>query len=477
MLQNNKSVFILISFLILILVIMAGGAITYQRYDILLLVISPFLLFIVLRSNVIPIIMIISLPPFTAWMVEYKILPSQLMWSIELLVAFLLLKCILHKIIKKEKVNLFGTKIVFAFVLIVFISYILNIADTSIISTLLFFRFLFRFYLLFIAVINMDLNERSMKLILSSLVIVFIIQLPLSVVKLFVYGLSENPLGLNGHSMTTSITLIAEAFLFAYYFLYKKSIFYIFLMLGFLGFSIIGAKRAVIFFLPIVVFYLIFFLKYEVRNIFKYVSFIVVILFIFAYLTFRITPAFNPQKTVWGSFDFKYAINWAILYSTASDPNRELTDRRVPTNIRIFNYIHKSGLLSSLFGFGPGTIIASAFDNFDRKDVLKTRFNVEYGVTDFTWLILQVGYLGAILYFLLLYLMLRKSIYYFKIEENPYWKSFGLGMIGFSFIVLLIALFYVQILDDDIIPAFYFCLAGILMKRIEIPRVRADIRL
>jgi len=76
-----------------------------------------------------------------------------------------------------------------------------------------------------------------------------------------------------------------------------------------------------------------------------------------------------------------------------------------------------------------------------------------------------VGYIGAFVYFLIFYLILRKSLYYFKIEEEPYWRAFDLGMIGFSFIMIIIGLFYVPVFIDDAISAFYFSLAGFIIIR------------
>ena len=468
----NKHIlpFLLITF-ILLSAISLGSAIVYQKYNIMLAIGAVFLVVIALKSDVIPIAIILLTISLADWATEgsssdsISLLPPQIMWMAELLCGLLFVKAVVNRAVTKQKINLFGIWVVIPFLGVAFASLVYN--GTNIISALLFLRLLFRYYLLFLAVINLNLNEKSMKLINNALVFIFIIQLPLSAVKLFVYGSGEKPVGLSAHSAPTSIALIAIGFLLSYYLLYKKSILYILLSLGFVGFSIIGAKKAFIFFMPVVLAYFAWSLRGDIKNMFRYVVISIPIFVLSCYLILRLHPVLNPQQKVGGKFDPVYAVTWAYTYITTSEHSTGLTAERLSTTINIFNRLYDRGLSGFSFGYGPGAIIESRFNLADRREVLKSRFGVVYGVTGLNWLASQVGLLGAFIYILLFYLILRRSAYYFTKEIDPYWRSFGLGMVLFSFIMLLINLSYVPLFNDDVIPAFYFCLAGFIIKRIE----------
>ena len=463
--------FLFITF-ILLSAIRLGPAIVHQNYNIMLAIGAVFLGLIVLKSNVIPIVIILLTISFTNWATDTSsdsigLFPPQIIWAAELLGGLLFVKAVVNRAVTRQKINLFGIWVVIPFLGVTFVSLIYN--GTNIISALLFLRLLFRYYLLFLAIINLDLDEKSMKLINNILAFIFVSQLPLSVVKLFVYGRGEIPVGLNAGSAPTSIALIAIGFLVSYYLLYKKSILYILLSLGFVGFSIIGAKRAFIFFMAVVLAYLAWSLKGDIKNMLRYVAVGIPIFVLSSYLVLRLTTL-NPQGQVGGKFDPVYTVNFVYTY-IMSEPPTGITAERIPTTIRIFNRLYDRGLSCFSFGYGPGSFTESRFltySNFyEMRPVLISIFGVAYGVTGLSWLAMQVGFLGAFIYILLFYLILRKSAYYFTKELDPYWRSFGLGMVLFSFIMLLINLLYVPLFNDDIIPMFYFLLAGFIMKRME----------
>ena len=453
-----------ISFILLGSIILSY-AIVYQNYNIILLLASVFLVSIMLRSNVIPISIILLTIPFSDWAVEYNLLPPQIMWFPELLSLLLFVKAVVNRVILKQRINLFGIRVVLGFLGVIFVSLIYN--GSSIVSALLFLRLLFRYYLLFLAILNLDLDERSMRLLNNILIFIFVAQLPLSVVKLFVIGQGESSLGLSSHSVSTIFPLIAIAFLFSFYFLYKRKLIYILLTLGFVGFSIIGGKRAFIFFLPVVLLYLAWSLKDKIKISFRFLVLGILIISISLYFVSRLIPTLNPERRIWGEFDPMYMMSYAYTYSTHRTESGMATGR-ISATMSVFNILRERGLYGFSFGFGPGCIMKSAFRAFDKREALETRFGVAYGTNGLNWLGLQVGYLGVFIYFLLFYLILRKSVRYFKKEADPYWCSFGFGMVGFSFTMLFLSLFYGTFFNHSAISAFYFCLAGFLMKRMEI---------
>jgi hypothetical protein len=110
----------------------------------------------------------------------------------------------------------------------------------------------------------------------------------------------------------------------------------------------------------------------------------------------------------------------------------------------------------------------SRFAVANRRGALMDRFGIEYGTGGLFWLALQVGFFGAIVYLLLFYRILRRAVYYFAVEVDPYWRSFGLGMVVFSFTMLFMSSWYSPYFKSDSIASFFFCLAGFIIRRTEV---------
>ncbi|MHA1767791.1 MAG: hypothetical protein ACTSVK_16220, partial [Promethearchaeota archaeon] len=152
---------------IIIINIFFSYTIVFQNYYLLLIIISLYLLLLILKTNIIPINIILFIIPFTDWAVESNLVPPQIMWIPEILTALLLLKTLIIRAADKKKFNLFGIKVVILFFLIMISSFIYN--GSNILSVLIFIRALFKYYLLFLIILNIDLDEKSMKTIIKIL--------------------------------------------------------------------------------------------------------------------------------------------------------------------------------------------------------------------------------------------------------------------------------------------------------------------
>jgi len=462
-LVNKRNISSLINvFLLFLTTIILAYAIVYKNYYVMFLIGSLFLGLILVKSNVLPIAFILIVVSFTEWGVEYGYLPPQIMWAPELMSGLLFIKALVYRNISRQKINLFGMKVIVGFLVIVFVSILFN--GSNLISALLFLRLLFRYYLLLLAILNLDFEEKQMKLINNILIFIFLAQLPLSVVKMIIYGPSERSLALSSHSVSAIIPLIAIGFLLSFYFFYRRSLVYILLSLGFVGFSIIGEKRAFFLFLGISIVYIGWFFRNDVKNLLKYILIGILLFTVSSYFIFRLIPSLNPQNKVWGKFDPGYVLNYSYHYTTQTSPQKK-TIGRTSTSINIFNRLYDQGIDNFLFGFGPGIIIMSMFETFDMRELTSTKFGVGYGTNGLSWLGLQVGYLGAIVFFLLFYLILRRAHDYFKKETDSYWCSFALGMCVFTFIFLLSSLTYSPFFNHDAISSIFFCLVGFVIVR------------
>src|SRR4030042_2704802 len=234
-----------------------------KNYYFLFLLIGLALSFFLMKSKTLPIVIILAVIPFTDWAIEQGFLPFQIMWFPELLCGLLFLKVLVQSVARKEQFKTAGFKFVLLFLCVAFFSLIYN--GSSLIPGLLMLRLLFRYYIFFLAILNLDLDEKALKSTNGFLIIVFLAQLPLAIAKLFIYGQGETSLGLSSHSLSMIIPLIAVSFLYAFYFLYKKKAIYLFGILSFVGFSFVGGKRAFIFYLIALMVFLTWILKRQIR--------------------------------------------------------------------------------------------------------------------------------------------------------------------------------------------------------------------
>jgi len=453
--------------LILIFALVAALILASHNYDQLLFLLLPLLIFIVWKSNLATIIIISLVVFFGDWLIGLKVLPPQFMWGHELLVLLIFIKAIGNRLLRKTKVIFVGGWIILAFLVVSLLSLYIN--KSGFVNLLLFLRLVLNSYLLFLAVINLDLEESKIKIFLNTLLALIVIQLPVAVIKLFIYGQGEQAIGTydyHGGTLSTALPLIVIGFGFSYFLMYKKSFFFIGLVLGAVAFAIIGGKRGFIFFLPLILIFLSWYLKDNFKNLFRYAVVGGVVFFIALYFALSFVPRLSPESGG-RSFDPGYAIDFATDYTT-----RELGGvswGRTRTNINVFKDLADRGIIAFLFGTGPGSVMKTRFATFDTREKLMEEFNIGYGITGLSWIAINVGYLGMFFSFFLIFWIMRRCTSYYSIEKNPFWRSFGLGMIVFSFVMIIINFAYAPILLVDMIAIHYFLLSGfVILKEKEL---------
>ena len=455
------------AFLLVLIPYFLAKSIFNSNYTIILIIVAGFLMFLVLKSNVFTLSLMLFLMFFGNWLEDLKFVPAQFNWLTEILVFFLFMKAISAKVLAKEKIDFkYGSSILLC-LLIVVISFLFHALPLVIVA--LFLRLLFRYYLLFLAMANLPLEERQVKYVLNLLAFLALIQIPTAVGKFIVYGQGEFAIGTYatyGGGVSAVLPLITISFLMGYYFFYASSGFYLLAAAAFVGFGLIGGKRSILVFVPVVIIFLGYFIRTRLKNALKYA--LVGLLFILAtgYFSLRLLPTLNPEfkeRQVEGKTGLSFVKDFIIEYNMASDSG--VTSGRISTSINVFNFIKEDGLVSLMFGLGPGWFIETRFGDVASSMQSGRDLSANYGVVGFSWLALQIGYLGALAYLYLFYRILKSALLFHRMETDPYWKSFGFGMLGFSFVMLLISLTYWAVFMDDLIPGVFFMLAAFFIQR------------
>lgn len=337
----------------------------------------------------------------------------------------------------------FGYKIIIIFLFISLISFLLN--QKSNIEYFLFFRKVITPIIFFWSILILDFNYIKIFKLLKFLIV---FQIPAVFFKFLMLGISESggigTISIHSGSLSTIFPLCIISILLSRFICRseKSYIFYIFL---YLLFGLIGGKRALLFFLPILVLFLFFINQLKAGIEFKPNFFIKLgntfffILFLF-YSIAKLNPNLNPEKKIWGSFSIKHILSISVGYNTAQ---YELGFSRFDAPKIAFNFLIKNDYKKVIFGLGPGDIIQSSLNNKysgvknDRQLIMR-KYGLGYGLrTGAIWIGLQVGLLGSLVFsiFFIRIATVMSKLYTMTCKVSQ--KENILSIFGIIFVILL----------------------------------------
>jgi len=349
--------------------------------------------------------------------------------------------------------------------------------ERSPLSVVLFLRLLVRFYLLYWAVIRFEVSEERLRWYLSVVMILMVIQIPTAAVKCAIYGQGESAIGTyatSGGGNSTAIPMVAAGFLLTYHWTYRRSHCFLFGIVAFTAFGLIGGKRAVFVMVPLTCFLTAinahdFALGDRHIPIRHYVLAGVAGVIIF-YVGVRLCPTLTPEGEVWGSFDLDHVYSYVVQYGTGESQDG-YTIGRFSSTLRSVESVIGDGMTAAM-GFGPGRAMKSRFAGAGREQSIGVRgggymggdaeLGIMYGTTGFSWLLLQIGFVGAVVWLgLYVYLgaVLRRMA---RQEGDPFWRSYYLSMVCFTIVVVLLSITYGSyMIAGDLMTFLYFLLLGI----------------
>jgi hypothetical protein len=353
----------------------------------------------------------------------------------------------------------------FYFLLIAVFSLFVN--DSGIDRAIYSLRLLFRFYIFYLAITTLDLDDEIIKRINKVIIFLLILQLPVIAYNFLRYGVSERTIGaytLVGGAVTTILPIVLIFYIAGFYFFYRNDKRYILLAVAFLLFSIIGKKRVIFFLYPaqfMAIYYFIY-LKAKRIHLSRKMSTIVVVLTTIVMISSTIlylNPTLNPEQEVGGSIDPEYAIAYAKDYTTRENPFGYTTGRYA-TTVRIFKSLWEDGFIAIFLGLGPGKFTQSLFDPIKQRksiDDIKNRYKFKYGLTAMTRTAIEYGIFGIFTFVLITFSYARMTLRYYRQEVDKYWKAFAAGSVGFAYATVFFFFTYGDtVLWGDTIPALYF---------------------
>lgn len=403
-------------------------------------------------------------------LVEKGLIPPEVTLATEFSIYLLFCVSLFENAIRgRSRVTFHLVSLYTGFMVVAFSSAILNHRlDMNLIIGL---RPILRFYIFYLALINLHLSERQFKKINILLFTIFILQLPVSFTRFLALGISENTIGTygtHGGGLTPIIPIVAIGYLSGFYIFWKKKLIYPIIGLGFIAFGIVGEKRVLFFLFPIafMAIYYIGYIKGKKVSPAKFIG--VAVLVVTVTISVQISMMMNirtlnpEQKTGGGRIDYGYVLDYAKKYETSEYYGRKGSGGgRVSTTLIAINTVLSNGASHLFFGFGPGTVVSSIFDTNARIDKRLLPYTNSYGKTGLTYILVEYGLFGALLLGSVFLIFMVKSYQWFKMETDPYWKSFSMGNVIFTGLYVFIFFTYnrMPVNDDTMLPVYFYAMA------------------
>lgn len=419
---------------------------------------------------------------FANSLVGYNFVPAHVTIVTELLIYLLFLYSLIvsrsdHKDYCFHLVPLFGF-----FLIIALCSIVVN--NTFSFRPVFSLRLILRFFIFYVALINMGLTDGQFKKINTLLFILFIIQLPASAIKFCFYGVSEMTMGtytVHGGGLTTIIPIIALGYLAGYYAFHKPRAVYLLLGVGFIAYGIVGNKAALLFLLPITFFglYYLTYIRGRSVNAAKHLSMIATIVLLSIVVGGTIimfNQRLNSEREVGGSIDLSYAMKYSQNYTTAMNPaDTESGGGRFATTMLTLDTIWKGGLPHIFFGYGPGSLTKSLLGHTP-VDSRISRIAGSYGKSGMVFILIEYGLFGLISLGLLFCIFAYMCWKWYNYEKKLYWKAFAVGSLVFALLNLFIFFAYntLPIAGDTIPPVYFYVMATMYLRLKEITRENVD---
>jgi hypothetical protein len=396
-------------------------------------------------------------------------------WLTELLILLFALVVLLTK---PTAVRLPFIPKMFLFLLIGISSALANSTFSA--NTIFSLRLVFRFYLFFLIMVNLSYSSKDLKALNVLIFILFLIQIPVAVIKLSIYGQGEMAIGtyaVHGGTLSTAIPLVAIGFLVGLYFLYRRKAAFLLLIIGFIAFSIIGGKRAFVFYFFVLSFFLFSLLLLQhrfseyltVKNIkWGTIAFILPLIIITSLFCLKFVPTLNPEREQGGSFDLDHALSFAKQYTTRQmiyDPT--YSGGRFATTKLVVETLVNHGILKLCFGYGPGAQTETRFSSRG-KPAYFSDMKIGYGITPLSFLLIEYGLLGALTYLYFMASLFFMCAKFWKSERDPYWKAISFGSVAFAFTMIMLWFSYGKsTLTGDTLPLIFYYFMGVAYIRLR----------
>ncbi len=420
------------------LILLFGTCIAFNivnpnSYIWLLVVVALFAPFLIISNTLALVILILFIFVVRGvFGTVLAILPRQVIWTSDAIIGFLFLKSMLSTWKQKDyrKTHLFLP--LSLFVLWAISSGVLNSMPWFTIGVTL--KDFFKYALLFYAIINLDIEEKTLKLLVTLFLIIMFFQIPVTIFQYRLYGQHDWVSGTLGKHGTGEMLILVTgmiSLLIGFFLHYKSRFIYLLGIPCLLVPLILGSARAALFYVPLIIIFII--RKSLHGKLFTKTLETLLILGIFIGSVLMIPFLREPLNSlVTGAIrGLRVQINAAVMGSGI--PGR-LRAPRIAVE-----WINRE-TLGPVIGYGFGSTKRSYFEEYSGE------FYETYSprTTQLSSTLIEMGYPGLVFYFWLIFAAFAMNLRFFRNTKDNYWKAISFGVDGIIFIHL-VGIFYQNI--------------------------------
>ena len=288
-----------------------------------------------------------------------------------------------------------------------------------------------RYILLFYAIINLDIEEKNLKSLITLFTVLIFLQVPITIFQYNLYGQSDWVSGTLGRHGTGEMLILVTGMIsvFTGFSLHYKSRSYLLGIPCLLVPLILGGARAALFYIPLTI---IFILRKSLHGklLAKTVE-MLLILGILIGLLLTIPPLREP-------FD---SLTRGAIRGLRKQVNAAAVGSKVPGRLRApriaVEWINRERL-GPVIGYGFGSTKESYFGEYAGKfhKIYSPRTN------QLSSTLIEMGYPGLVFYFWLIFAAFAMNFRFLRNARNNYWKAISFGVDGIIFMHLVGILYH-----------------------------------
>jgi len=442
----------------IVLLFLSIAVLFNHPYYVLAVIGGLFGLFLTVEPRVGIVVVIMSVFLFD-WLSDVAgVLPRQMTWLPELVIAVLFLKVYVvtlkHGRLPRVPIN----KAVLVFVLFGLVSAVIN--DASPFVTFLGFRNYLKYVLLFYVVSCLDFHEVFLRRMILCVIGSAFLQIPVAVLQK--YYLSVMPsdlisgdliggtLGAHTSGILTIFLLCTISLLIGFFYTYRKKrlVCVIGIMLLFIPMGL-NETKITFFLTPLVVLFLMR------KEIFKRCGKTVAVFILSALLlaaTYKVYTHFYSEKV--NIDDFLFSPDYLKEYLLTEYDYLDGSLKRVPAVIFAHEQI-TSHLSSTVLGVGPG----NASDSFFSEGVgryYRMHEGLKVDKVQVSRMLFEFGYVGFGIFLYLIYRVYRANRTWRSHAEDRFWKAISFGFEGIVFILVTTMVYANSFIVDSLAFTFWF---------------------
>lgn len=351
--------------------------------------------------------------------------------------------------------------LILVYLIHIFTGFLLNSVSTGVMIAGS--RQFFKFIPIFLIPSIIEFSERDIKRILTAFLICGFIQFPVTFWQRFVqyaHIKSGDPiggtLGLNTSGVLSIFLLIVLTFLIT--FLLRNRISLKFFLVSFFVIFLpttINETKIIFLLLPFAFLIPIYLGNIKIsRNI----SRVGPLLYFFSIVFILFVVVYNSLSTHWDILDF-FSRDGKVTQYTENTKLKPIADA--------FSQVYHDEAKTILFGYGAGNLSVS-FSESMQSELVEQFEALKIDGLSITKMICEIGFLGAILFFLFLFIIFKDTLK--SCRDISFFGTFSLCMSAYT-VFLGISIFYLQLLNVNLLLYSFFFFSGYIVSNMRNARI------